>query len=262
MAAAGGGRAGGRTALLNCLRRSGPRRSHPRGPRRSCSGRADGCGLPPPTAWWGDTPAGAVQRSPAWRGPLGHRVDGAAWAAAPSSTVPTPPGPPAAGSTPGTRPKPRSAPVMPQDSRARPSGSSSHRARYQVCGTANKAVLVLLVCRCSVSANRLHGFGRLNLQNTSRHGGIRHRGLSDHLIGLEDAEGKGDAEPDQAACHGSLLCSTLAVMAWPVSRVRRAVSSTSGRHHMNRTSRAYVSLCRNVCSIRRSGTSHSSATDT
>jgi hypothetical protein len=46
-----------------------------------------------------------------------------------------------------------------------------------------------------VSANRLHGFGRFNLQNTSRPGGAMRRGLPDHLGRLEE-EGwrKGKAE--------------------------------------------------------------------
>src|SRR5882724_4561623 len=36
-----------------------------------------------------------------------------------------------------------------------------------------------------VSVNHVHGFGRFNLQNTSRRGGTRRYGSADHLVGLE-----------------------------------------------------------------------------
>jgi hypothetical protein len=37
-----------------------------------------------------------------------------------------------------------------------------------------------------VSADLLHGFGRFNLQNTSRRGGPKCRGSADHLGRLEE----------------------------------------------------------------------------
>ena len=59
------------------------------------------------------------------------------------------------------------------------------------------------VCANAVSANHVHGFGRFNLQYTSRRGGVRRGGSADHLGGLEqecrwnrEAEGLGGFEVD------------------------------------------------------------------
>src|SRR6266511_3901774 len=46
--------------------------------------------------------------------------------------------------------------------------------------------IVLLCPPYGVSADRVHGFGRFNLQNTSRRRGLRRRGSSDHLGRLEE----------------------------------------------------------------------------
>ena len=63
-----------------------------------------------------------------------------------------------------------------------------------------------------VSVNRLHGFGRFILQNTSRGGGARRRSSADHLSCLEEERrGDGEAESlsdleidDQLERHGLL----------------------------------------------------------
>jgi hypothetical protein len=46
---------------------------------------------------------------------------------------------------------------------------------------------------CGMSADRVHGFGRLNVQNTSRRGSAKRRGSADDLVGLEE-EGRGHRE--------------------------------------------------------------------
>jgi hypothetical protein len=64
-------------------------------------------------------------------------------------------------------------------------------------------------CRCGVSVNLLYGFEQCNVQNTSRHMGIRHCSSPDDLVGLEEEDwGNGEAEglsglevDDQFNCH-------------------------------------------------------------
>jgi hypothetical protein len=68
-----------------------------------------------------------------------------------------------------------------------------------------------------VSAHRLHGFGRVILQNTFRRGGIRRGGSADHLGRLEE-HGRGDR---QAQRLGGLLL-------WPRSSILRRALVYSG----------------------------------
>ena len=54
---------------------------------------------------------------------------------------------------------------------------------------------ILRLCGIGVSTDRLHGFGRFNLQNISRREGVRRRGSADHLIRLQEERwGDGEAE--------------------------------------------------------------------
>ena len=68
-----------------------------------------------------------------------------------------------------------------------------------------------------VSADLLHGFGRFKLRNDSRYGGTGGRGLSDHLVCLEEerrghhqAQGLGRLEMDDQLERGGLLSEQIA----------------------------------------------------
>src|SRR6266850_3144105 len=52
------------------------------------------------------------------------------------------------------------------------------------------------VVLAGISANLLYGFEQFNLQNTSRHAGIRHCSSPDHLVRLEE-ERRGDGEAER-----------------------------------------------------------------
>ena len=65
----------------------------------------------------------------------------------------------------------------------------------ELCGITAIMVTNIDMIVVGVSANRLHGFGRFNLQNTACRGGSRCRSSAEHLGRLEE-EGWGDRQPE------------------------------------------------------------------
>src|SRR5262245_50556643 len=76
----------------------------------------------------------------------------------------------------------------------------------------SRSIGEMLGGRVGVSADRLYGFERFNLQNNSRRGGTRHHGSADDLVGLKEerggnceAQGLSRLEVDDQLERGGLL---------------------------------------------------------